>query len=135
MSSVARESRLPGYLSLFASVGTLVCCALPATLVLAGLGATVASVLSALPWLVTLSRHKDWVFAVTGILIAANGYYVYRLAPRLAIAREACPPGQADRCARVSRLSRAMVLVSAGIYVLGAIVAYALGPILAALET
>lgn len=43
MTTLVRESRLPGYLSLFASVGTLVCCALPAMLVLVGLGATVAS--------------------------------------------------------------------------------------------
>lgn len=53
-----RESRAFGYLSLFASFGTLICCALPSLLVLLGLGATVAAFLSAAPWLVTLSRHK-----------------------------------------------------------------------------
>ena len=51
------------YLSLFTSFGTLLCCALPSLLVLLGLGATVASFLSAVPWLVTVSRHKNWVFA------------------------------------------------------------------------
>lgn len=46
------------------SLGTLLCCALPALLVLLGLGAAVASVLSSLPWLVTLSRRNAWVLAV-----------------------------------------------------------------------
>lgn len=134
MSTAVRESRLPGYLSLFASVGTLVCCALPAMLVVIGLGATVASVLSALPWLVALSRQKDWVFAISGLLIATNVYYIHRLAPRLSLSRAACPPGEERACAAASRLSRALLLTSTGIYLVGFFVAYALGPLLTALE-
>lgn len=42
--------RLFGFLSLFTSFGTLIYCALPSLLVLVGLGATVASFLSAAPW-------------------------------------------------------------------------------------
>jgi hypothetical protein len=37
------------FLSLFTSLGTLLCCALPSLLVLFGLGATVATVLSEVP--------------------------------------------------------------------------------------
>ena len=54
------------FLSLFTSLGTLLCCALPSLLVLFGLGATVATVLSEVPWLVSLSHHKHWVFIVAG---------------------------------------------------------------------
>lgn len=61
MRSAGAPRPLEGYLALFSSVGTLVCCALPALLVLSGFGATVASLLSAAPWLVTLSRHKAYV--------------------------------------------------------------------------
>jgi hypothetical protein len=43
----------------------------------------VASFLSAVPWLVALSRHKNWVFAVSGLLIGANLLYVYRIAPQV----------------------------------------------------
>src|SRR5688500_7094028 len=68
------SSVLLGYLGLFSSVGTLLCCALPSLLVLAGLGATVASVLASAPWLVALSRHKAWVFAASAILIVGNFY-------------------------------------------------------------
>jgi len=59
MTTIQNESTsgLLSYFSLFSSVGTLLCCALPSVLVLAGLGATVASTLSALPWLVVLSHH------------------------------------------------------------------------------
>ena len=60
------------YLSLFTSLGTLLCCALPSLLVLFGLGATVASVLSEAPWLVAMSHHKPWVFIVAGVLISSN---------------------------------------------------------------
>ena len=79
------------YLSLFTSVGTLLCCALPSLLVLVGLGASVASALSFVPWLVTLSRHKNWTFAIAGVLIAANLVYVSRVVPRLKAA--ACAVG------------------------------------------
>ena len=66
MSDTLAQGRGAGgvlsYISLFTSFGTLLCCALPSLLVLLGLGATVASFLSAVPWLVVLSRHKTWVF-------------------------------------------------------------------------
>ena len=42
------------YLSLFTSLSTLLCCALPSLFVLLGLGATVASLLSQAPWLVAM---------------------------------------------------------------------------------
>jgi mercuric ion transport protein len=59
MRASARADGLLGYFSLFTSLGTLLCCALPSLLVLIGLGATVASVVSAAPWLIAFSRHKD----------------------------------------------------------------------------
>jgi hypothetical protein len=42
------RSGVLGYLSLFTSLGTLLCCALPSLLVLLGLGATVATGVSIL---------------------------------------------------------------------------------------
>lgn len=121
------------YLSLFTSMGTLVCCALPSLLVLLGLGAAIASALSAAPWLVTLSRHNAWVFAVSGSLIAANFYYLYRLAPRLeaaGAASEVCPIDDPNACCAASRVSRFVLWVSAAIYLVGFSVAYVLGPAL-----
>jgi mercuric ion transport protein len=125
-----RRSGVLSYLSLFTSFGTLLCCALPSLLVLLGLGATVASFLSAVPWLVALSRHKNLVFAVSGILIGGNILYVYVIAPRLRSATAACPADQPEACAAASRLSRIVLWISAAIYAVGAFSAFALGPLL-----
>src|SRR5436305_12939850 len=76
---VPRRSFWLQYLSLFSSLGTLLCCALPSLLVLFGLGATVASVLAAAPWLVRLSQHKLWVFGISGARIAGTFVYLYAL--------------------------------------------------------
>ncbi|MGH9530868.1 MAG: hypothetical protein ACRD2Q_00645 [Terriglobales bacterium] len=119
-----------GYLSLFTSVGTLICCALPTLLVLLGLGATVASLASSAPWLITFSRYKNWTFIIAGVLIAANFLYAYRLAPRLRADTQACPIDGPSACGTASRLSRWILWVSAAIYMVGLFSAYLLGPLL-----
>ncbi len=129
MPSWRSESRAPGYLSLFASAGTLLCCALPSLLVVLGFGATVASVLSAAPLLVELSRNKSWVFAIAGLALAGSWYFEYRLAPRPAIG-VACPPGHEEACAAARRGTRILLMVSGAIYLVGLFVAYGLGPLL-----
>src|SRR5438045_6811113 len=102
MSDTLAQKRRAGglfsYLSLFTSFGTLLCCALPSLLVLLGLGATVASFLSAVPWLVTLSHHKNWVFAVSGLLIGANFLYMYVVAPRLRSQGASCREDAPEAC-------------------------------------
>jgi mercuric ion transport protein len=125
-----RKSGVFSYFSLFTSFGTLLCCALPSLLVLLGFGATVASFLSAAPWLVALSRHKVWVFAISGVLIGGNLLYVYLLAPRLKDLGAACPIDEPDACMAASRFSRIVLWVSAGIYAIGAFSAFVLGPLL-----
>jgi hypothetical protein len=118
------------YLSLFTSLGTLLCCALPSLLVLFGLGATVASVLSEAPWLVALSHHKNWVFLIAGILIFGNFGYVYTVAPRLQARAGACDPIDATACQTASRFSHIALWCSAVLYLIGCFSAYLLGPIL-----
>jgi mercuric ion transport protein len=118
------------YFSLFTSLGTLLCCALPSLLVLFGLGATVATVLADVPWLVTLSRHKPWVFLVSGLLISGNFIYVYGIAPKLQQRATGCDPNDRSACQTASRLSRVVLWFSAGLYLIGCFSAYVLGPIL-----
>jgi mercuric ion transport protein len=127
-----KGTALLSYFSLFTSVGTLLCCALPSLFVLFGLGALVASTLSFLPWLVTLSRHKQLTFAISGMLIALGFVNIYMVAPRLRAA-EACQPGD-TACADANRFSKIVLWVSAGIYSVGFFVAYVLGPILSRLD-
>lgn len=118
------------YLSLFTSIGTLLCCALPSLLVLFGLGATVASVLSEVPWLVTMSHHKHWVFVVSGIMISGSFIYTYVIAPRLQRRSGACDPNDPAACQTATRFTRIVLWSSALLYVMGCGAAFILGPLL-----
>ena len=126
------SSAVLGYFSLFGSLGTLLCCALPSVLVLAGLGATVASTLSALPWLVMLSHHKVWMFAISGVLIGASFVNTYWFTPRLRM--QNCSPENPRGCQEASRLSKAVLWFSAALYAAGFFVAFVLGRILVMLD-
>jgi mercuric ion transport protein len=128
----SRRSALLSYFSLFTSLSTLLCCALPSLLVLFGLGASVASALSSMPWLVTLSRHKQWTFSASGILIALSFVNTYYFAPRVRPAE--CSPDDPSACQEASAVSKAILWASAGVYVVGVFVAYVLGPILTNLD-
>ncbi len=83
-SEVALKQTGLSWLTLFASGGTLICCALPIILVTLGLGATVAAFTSSFPLLVTIAQHKAWVFAGSGALLLVSGWLMYR-------AGRACP--------------------------------------------
>ena len=118
------------FLSLFTSLGTLLCCALPSLFVLLGLGAMVATVLAEAPWLVALSHHKHWVFIMAGLLITANFVYVYAIAPKLQITSGACDPNNPSACQTASRFARIVLWFSALLYLVGCLSAYVLGPLL-----
>jgi hypothetical protein len=94
-----------------------------------------ASVLSAAPWLVTLSRHKDWIFGASAILIAGNFYYVYRIVPRLLIERGTCPADDPQACARATRVSRVMLWFSGLVLSIGFSVAYLLPLVLERIDS
>ena len=128
----ARRSPMLSYFSLFTSLSTLLCCALPSLLVLFGLGASVASVLSFMPWLAALSRHKQWTFSVSGVLIALSFVNTYYVVPRLKT--DACEGDDPSACRQASRVARVLLWISAAIYGVGFFVAYALGPILTRID-
>ena len=124
------RSAMLSYFSLFTSLSTLLCCALPSLLVLIGLGATVASVVSEIPALVFLSHHKNWVFAIAGTLIGGNFLYLYVVAPKLQLRDGACDPTDPLACQSASRFSRIILWCSGVLYLIGFFSAYVLGPIL-----
>lgn len=125
----AKRAALFNYFSLFSSFSTLICCALPSVLVLLGMGTTVASLLSAAPWLVDLSRHKIWTFSIAGVLIVMSFVMTYLIAPRLRQG-ETCDVDDPTTCGEVSRASRIILWGSAVIWSCGFFVAYLLSPIL-----
>ncbi len=112
------------WLTLFASGGTLICCALPATLVTLGLGATVAAFTSSFPVLVTLSEHKVWVFVLSGALLLLSGWLLYRAGRR-------CPvePGPGALCARSQVWNRRLYGLSVFLWLIGFSVAYLALPV------
>lgn len=66
------------WFALFSTTGTLICCALPILLVSLGMGATVASVISNFPILVTLSEHKIWIFSLSALLLLFSFISLFR---------------------------------------------------------
>jgi len=128
----SKRSALLSYFSLFTSVSTLLCCALPSLLVLFGLGASLASMLSFLPWLATLSHYKRVTFFISGVLITLSFVNMYYMAPKLRA--QQCSPDNPTACEDASRASKVALWISAVIYALGFFVAYVLGPFLAWLD-
>ena len=75
--NVDKKSILPT-LSLFTSLSTLLCCALPALLVTIGAGAALASIVHVTPWLVYLSKYKIYTFLFSGLMLIVAGFFIYR---------------------------------------------------------
>lgn len=107
------------YLALFASLSTLFCCALPALFVALGLGATLASLISAVPQLVWFSEHKLLVFGSAGILLFIAGISQWQTRSR------ACPVDQSETaCANTRRAARWILLLSFLAYGVGSFFAF-----------
>lgn len=102
-------------LALFTSLGTLLCCALPAALVAIGAGAVLAGLVTAVPQIVFLSEHKVALFAVAGAMLAASAAlrYANRHAP--------CPadPRLAASCTRLRRIGGVALYGSMAVYAVG----------------
>lgn len=111
---LSKNSVLPT-LTLFGSLSTLICCALPALLVSIGAGAALAGIVGTIPQLVWFSEHKVALFAVSGFLILASavGRYITRNAP--------CPvdPTQAKACTKLRKISAYVFYASLIIYATG----------------
>lgn len=113
-----------GWLILFASTGTLLCCALPILLVSLGMGAVVAAMASNLPFLITLSQHKIWMFAGSFALLLLGGWALYRPG-------RACPvdPTLAEKCAFAQKWNQRFFWAAVLVWSIGFFTAYLL-PIL-----
>ena len=108
------------WISLFASTGTLFCCALPSLLVVLGMGATMAGLVSAVPQLIWLSQYKALVFGFSGLMISLAGYMQYR--SRF----EPCPvdPVLAKACDSSRRWSLVILIISGSLWAVGAFFAF-----------
>lgn len=109
------------WMLLFTTTATLTCCALPIMLVTLGLGSAVASMASTAPWLITLSMYKGWVFAISGTMIVASAWAVYRRG-------RVCPvdPKLAAACAQSDKWNKRFILISAAMWSVGFFSAFVL---------
>ena len=114
-----RETGAPA-LALFASVSTLLCCALPALLVTIGAGAVMAGLASNAPGLVALGAYKEVLFAFAGLLLAGAA------AVRWATRNAPCPadPKKARACARMRTLGGWVLGVAVVLYLVGGFFAF-----------
>lgn len=110
------------YLTLFSSMSTLLCCALPSLLVSLGMGAALAGLVSDYPQLVWLSEHKVLLFSISGLLLAGNGFLLWKNrnapCPIVLKQREACLSGR--------KYSKIVYWVSVAIFLTGVTFAFIL---------
>lgn len=107
--------------ALLGSLGTIVCCFLPAVFVTLGFGAAFAGLVGAFPQLVWVSEHKALVFGAGGFLIAFSAFLQWRGR------RMACPtdPTLAEGCRTARDWSRVIFISSVALYALGSFFAFA----------
>lgn len=123
--SALKTTQRANILSLFTSGSTLICCALPATLVAIGSAATLTALVGNFPQLIWISEHKGLVFGVAGTMLAIAGYLQWQ-------ARNApCPvdPVLARLCAKTRRNALYIYWLSVSIFAVGAFFAF-VAPIL-----
>ena len=113
-----------GFLALFASLGTLLCCVLPIVFVGLGLGTTIAALISRFPILVTLSQHKIWIFILSALLLIIAAWLVWRPS-------RSCPtdPRLAAFCEKMQRWNKGIFWVALMIWTMGFVVTYIILPI------
>ena len=120
MKPVSLRNLVLPSISLFTSLGTLICCALPALFVALGAGAVLVGLLSNFPFLIILSKHKDILFLTSGLLIGFTGFLIWksRNAP--------CPadPLKARACTLLRKVSIYIYLFSLITYLIGFFFAY-----------
>ncbi|WP_456375582.1 hypothetical protein [Thiolapillus sp.] len=124
MQHIPASNRSVTWLTLFTTMGTLICCALPIMLVTLGLGAAVVSMTSAFPFLITLSQHKIWVFAFSGTMLLFSGWLLYRPGRH-------CPadPALAALCEKSQKWNKRIYWTSVMIWATGFSAAYLALPI------
>lgn len=104
---------------MFGSSATLICCALPASIAAVAGGSAIVSLISSFPVLITISKYKDWIFIVAGLLLIFNGIITFR--PK---GKVACSITGGKGCEVAGKFQRLMFWTSATIYAIGVFVAY-----------
>lgn len=108
---------ISSYLGLFASMGTLICCAIPATLVMLGMGASLVGFLSEFPQLIWLSENKALVFGFSFLSLGAS-YWAQK--------QNVCPIDKREDCERTKKWSQKVFWMALVINIIGSFYAFIL---------
>lgn len=113
-----------GWLALFASTGTLLCCALPILLVSIGMGAVVASLTSQFPVLVALASYESWMFGGSALILGIAAWVLWK-------SPVSCPadPILAGRCKRAQTWNRSIFFLALAVWSVGFTAAFLLLPL------
>ena len=120
MWQALKESKLVAWAGLFTSFGTLLCCALPSTLVLLGFGASLAGFLGEFPQLIWLSENKEVVFGLSFFMLAIS------YAGQKYAGSKVCPIDKKEDCETTKSWSKPVFFITLGINVIGAFYAFIL---------
>jgi hypothetical protein len=120
MLQTSKGNKFVSWLGLFSSFGTLICCAIPSTLVLLGFGATMASFLGNFPQLIWLSENKGIVFGLSFFMLGVSF-----LAQKYSQG-QVCPIDKKEDCEKTKNWSKPLFWISFGINVIGSFYAFVL---------
>lgn len=118
-----RESKVTkkwGWLVLFFSSTTLLCCALPIFLVSLGLGSVVASIYGEyFPWLKWFGLNEGLTFGLTAIMLSVATWFLYRRG-------RACPvdPEMAKICSNAHKWNIRFYWSAVIVWLIGAFAAF-----------
>mgnify|MGYP001291274494 CR=1 FL=1 len=107
------------FLSLFTSLSTLLCCALPALLILLGFGAVFAGLTASIPQIIWLAERKGLLFSIGGILL-----FLASLIERKKQDLMACNPKSPEACSQTSNWSKKLLYISYILYAIGFVTAF-----------
>lgn len=107
------------FVTLLSSSSTLICCTIPAILVMLGAGSTVVALIGIFPQLIWLSEHKAALFLFGAVMLSVSGFTQWKQPT-------SCPidPVLAQSCRGAKLWSRWIWYISVLLYVIGFTVSY-----------
>ena len=116
------KERIPSFIALFASSSTLICCAIPALLVLLGAGAALANLVNFFPIFITLSKHKVYITIIALVTLGLTGYHNYKTY------NLPCPadPILGKKCLSMRKMSLYIYLLSVFVFIFATVFTYAI---------
>ena len=116
------KENMPSLVALLASSSTLICCALPALLVLLGAGASLANFITIFPFFIVLSKHKILISIIATVTLSLAGYLNYKTY------HMPCPADTAlgKQCMQTRKRSVYIYIISVFIFIFATIFTYVL---------